>query len=135
MKFNFQYFRWFVLLFLVEVGIERFTHDAFIRPFVGDFLVVILIYCFIKSFLNTPLYPTAITVLLFSWLIEWLQYYHWVDLLGLSHSRFASIILGTHFSWIDLLMYTLGILLVVFIEKTKTNCSNTKSQKPNSFSI
>lgn len=121
MKFNSSYFGWFILLFLIEVCIERFIHDAFIRPFVGDFLVVILIYCFVKSFFNTRLYPTAMGVLLFSWLVEWMQYFHWVEILGLSHSRFARAILDTHFSWIDLLMYNLGILLVIFIERQKPN--------------
>lgn len=119
LKFNIKYFGWFSFLLLTEICIERFTHDAFIRPFVGDFLVVILIYCFIKSFISTPVYATALGVLIFSWWIEWMQYFHWVDRLGLSHSYFASVVLGNFFSWVDLLMYTLGILLVVLVEEIK----------------
>jgi len=119
LKFNISYFSWFILLLLIEICIERFTHDAFIRPFVGDFLVVILIYCFIKSFIITPVYATAFGVLVFSWFIEWMQYFHWVDRLGLSHSHFANVVLGNYFSWVDLLMYSLGILTIIVIEEIK----------------
>jgi hypothetical protein len=96
---------------------RKFTHDAFIRPFVGDFLVVILLYCLVKSFTRTAVYPTAIAVFLFSWFVEWMQYFHWVDRLGLDHSYFARMLLGNYFSWVDLLMYTLGILLVIVVER------------------
>ena len=117
--FNFNYFTWFILLFATEICIERFAHDNFVRPFVGDFLVVILLYCLVKSFTRIAVYPTVIAVLLFSWFIEWMQYFHWVDRLGLNHSYFASMLLGNYFSWVDLLMYTLGILLVIVVEKIK----------------
>ncbi|MFT5385169.1 MAG: hypothetical protein ACI81W_002574, partial [Saprospiraceae bacterium] len=36
-------------LFLIEVGIAVFIQDRIIRPYIGDLLVVILIYCFIRS--------------------------------------------------------------------------------------
>jgi len=80
------------------------------------FLVVILIYCFVKSFLNTPVIATALAVLLFSYAIETLQYFHLVDILGLEKSTVARIIIGTSFAWTDLLAYTLGILLILIIE-------------------
>ncbi len=119
LRFNTNYFTWFILLFATETCIERFAHDNFVRPFVGDFLVVILLYCLVKSFTRTAVYPTAIAVFLFSWFVEWMQYFHWVDRLGLNHSYFASMLLGNYFSWADLLMYTLGILLVIVVEKIK----------------
>ena len=39
------YFYWTIVLFFVEVLIALFVHDGIIRPFLGDVLVVILIYC------------------------------------------------------------------------------------------
>lgn len=116
MKFNPRYFVYTILLFVTEVLIALFVHDQFIRPYVGDFLVVILIYCFVKSFLNTPVVPTAIAVLLFAYLVELLQYFHIVEVLGLQHSRAARIIIGSSFEWQDILAYTLGILAVVLVE-------------------
>ncbi len=115
-QFHKKYFLFALLLFLTEVFIAIYLHDAIIRPYGGDFLVVILIYCFVKSFLNAPVKITALVVLLFSYLIETLQYFHLVDLLGLGKSTIARIVIGTSFAWTDLLAYTLGILLVLIIE-------------------
>lgn len=109
-----------LLLFITEVLIALFVHDQFIRPYIGDFLVVILIYCFVKSFLNTPVIPTAIGVLLFAYTVELLQYFRIVEVLGLQHSRAARIIIGSSFEWQDMLAYTMGILMVILIEKRNT---------------
>lgn len=119
LKFQLKYFIPFIILFLVEVLIALFFHDRFIRPFIGDVLVVILIYCFIKSFLDTPVIITAIAVLLFAYLIETLQYFHIVNILGLQNSTVARIVIGTSFEWTDLLAYTLGIALVILVEKKR----------------
>ena len=97
--------------------IAIFAHDQFIRPFVGDVLVVILIYCSIMSFLRTRVIPTAIFVLLFAYTLEILQYFRIVEVLGLQTSRIARIVIGTTFEWTDLLAYTLGIGLVLILEK------------------
>ncbi len=124
MKFNPRYFVCTVLLFVTEVLIALFVHDQFIRPYVGDFLVVILIYCFVKSFLNIPVVPTALGVLVFAYTVELLQYFRIVEVLGLQHSRAARIIIGSAFEWRDMLAYTMGILTVVLVEKKQTK--NTK---------
>ncbi len=113
-----------LLLFITEVIIALFVHDQFIRPYIGDFLVVILIYCFVKSFLNTPIVPTALGVLLFAYTVELLQYFRIVEVLGLQDSRAARIIIGSSFEWQDMLAYTLGIMAVVLLEKG--NIKNTK---------
>jgi len=105
-----------VLLFIVEVCIALFAHDRFIRPFVGDFLVVIFLYCLSKAFLDISTLKTAICILLFAFFVEYLQYVGIVNLLGLRDSRLANIIIGNSFEWTDLLAYSLGILTVVFVE-------------------
>jgi len=117
LQFNRKYFILATLLFITEVLIALYLHDSIIRPYGGDFLVVILIYCFVKSFVNTPVLPTAIAVLLFSYMIEALQYIHIVDRLGLQNSKLASTIIGTSFAWTDIFAYTLGISAVLYIEK------------------
>jgi hypothetical protein len=119
LKFDKTYFLLFCLLFLVEVLIALYVHDSIIRPYVGDLLVVILIYCFIKSFLDVRVFPTAIFVLLFSFSVEVLQYFTIVEKLGLEKSKVASTIIGTSFEWIDLLAYLGGIIIVLVIEKTR----------------
>ena len=101
-------------------------HDAFIRPYGGDFLVVMLIYCFEKSFFNTPPFITACWVLVFAYVVEISQYFHLVTLLGWDHSKAARIIMGTSFSFTDLLTYTLGIGTVLLIEKLLHHGRSTK---------
>jgi DNA integrity scanning protein DisA with diadenylate cyclase activity len=116
LSFNSKYFSLVLLLLVTEIVIGTWVHDSFIRPFGGDFLVVILIYCMVKSFIDTPVSPTILGVLLFAYIVEISQYFHLVNLLGLERSAVARIIMGTSFSWMDILMYTLGMLLVLIVE-------------------
>jgi Protein of unknown function (DUF2809) len=116
-RFNPVYLVWATVLLLVEIGIALFVHDAIIRPYIGDVLVVILMYCAVKAFLNTAVLPTAIGVLLFAFTIEVLQYLNVVKLLGLQHSSFAKTVIGTSFEWIDIAAYIAGTGLVLIAEK------------------
>ena len=51
-EINKKYLFCFIILFLIESLIAIFIHDNFIRPYLGDLLVIILIYCFISIFLK-----------------------------------------------------------------------------------
>jgi hypothetical protein len=119
LTFNFRYFTATIILFITEVLITLYVHDSIIRPYIGDLLVVILIYCFVKSYFNFSAKHTAIGVLLFSYATEVMQYFHVVTLLGLQHSRLARIVIGTSFSWEDIIAYTAGIIIVLLIERKK----------------
>lgn len=119
--FNKHYFFLTLFLFAIEIYIAKYIHDDVIRPYIGDMLVVILIYCFVKSFIATKVLPTAFAVLLFSYLIETLQYLKIVNILGLQKYKLARIIIGTSFSWADILMYSIGIAIVIVVEKTREN--------------
>lgn len=115
--FNKNYFAVTILLFIIEVLIALFVNDMFIRPYLGDVLVVILIYCFIKSFFKLPILPVAIFVLIFSFTIEFLQYLNIVEKLHLENSKIARTVLGTSFAWVDLLCYIIGIAVVILVER------------------
>lgn len=115
--FNKNYFGFTILIFFIEVLIALYINDRFVRPYLGDVLVVILIYCFLKSFLKLPTLTVAIAVLAFSFTIEFLQFLNIVEKLGLEKSKIARTVIGTSFSWIDLLTYIIGITIVLIIEK------------------
>jgi hypothetical protein len=117
--FNKNYFTLFLLILATEFIIALYIHDAFIRPYVGDVLVVVLIYCFVKAFLNTLALPTALGVLIFSYVVETLQYFNIVEVIGLGHSRVARIVIGSSFSWLDILSYTAGIAIVLLTERRR----------------
>lgn len=118
MKFTFNkfYFIWSLLLFGTEVLIALYTTN-WIRAYFGDFLVVILLYCLIKSFFLVRNDYALTGVLLFSYLIETLQYFRFVEIIRLDHIPIANTLIGTSFSWIDMLMYTLGILFTAILER------------------
>jgi hypothetical protein len=127
LRFNKVYFCLTVLLLSIEVFIALYVHDAIIRPYIGDLLVVILMYTFIKSFLNTPVLPTVIGVLLFSYLVEFLQYCRLINILGLQDSKIASTLIGVSFEWIDMLAYTAGAALILAGESLIGRKENTRS--------
>ena len=117
MKFRRHYLVLASVIFIIEILIALFAHDKIVRPYIGDFLVVILIYCFLKSFIDISILKAAISVLIFSYFIEILQHFNIVGRLGLQNSRLARTIIGTSFEWVDLIAYTLGILAVLYFEK------------------
>jgi hypothetical protein len=114
-QFHPYYFLATILLFLIEVLIAIYVDDNFIRPYGGDYLVVILLFCFLKTFIKISTPWAAAGVLLFAYLIETLQYFDLVGKLGLKHSRIANIVIGNSFAWMDMLAYTLGIMTVVIV--------------------
>ena len=116
-QFNRNYFILTILFFLTEVAIALFVHDNFIRPYFGDFLVVILLYCFLKAFVKISVLVAASLVLLFSFAIETAQYFNTVEKIGMQDSKIATVVLGNSFAWMDLLAYTLGIVSVIVVEK------------------
>ena len=107
--------RWFYAicfagLFVVETLIALFVRDAFIRPYMGDVLVVILIYCFVRMFITRPLRWLPLWIFLFACCIETLQYLQLVTLLGLQNCTLARVVLGTSFSWWDIVCYAVVCL-------------------------
>src|SRR3954469_23359590 len=117
--FRLGYFLLTLFLFIVEVLIALYVHDKIIRPYIGDVLVVILIYCFCRSFLRVPVKPLAISVLLFAFLIELLQYFQIVRVLGLQDSKIARTVIGVGFEWLDLVAYMVGFVMVLAVEKRR----------------
>jgi hypothetical protein len=117
LTFNYRYFLLALIFFAVELLIALFVHDSVIRPYGGDYLVVMLIYAAVRTFINGYPWKIALGVLLFSCVLEVLQYYHIVDRLGLSGNPLARTVIGYGFSWWDILAYTLGVVTILMMEK------------------
>ena len=130
-RFDKTYFLFALVLFIIEICIAVFVRDSFVRPYVGDYLVVILIYCAVRTVLNAPVINVAIAVLLFSFAIETLQYFHLVNRLGLQNNIVARTVIGYGFEWLDLVAYSLGIITVLVWERRKLN--NRKKYNTSSF--
>ena len=123
-KNRFIYLSLAIALLAIEVFIAlKVPSTSFIRHSLGDFLVVILMYFSIKSIFNINVKTLAIAICLFAFALEFTQYFHVLDLLEIKN-RFIRVILGTSFSFEDLLMYALGSVTayladIFFDKKTK----------------
>ncbi|MEO6289267.1 MAG: DUF2809 domain-containing protein [Ginsengibacter sp.] len=49
-------------------------------------------------------------------MVDFFQYLNLIKWLGLQNSKFAKVILGTSFEWMDLVAYTVCNVLVIAIE-------------------
>lgn len=111
------YFGCSLILLGTEIFIAAKMHDRILRPYAGDYLVVILLYCLVRAFTSVPVTTAALSVLIFSYAVEVSQYFHLADRLGFKERSLARVLLGSYFTWVDMLMYTLGILTVLGFEK------------------
>lgn len=116
-RFDIKSFLLFILIFITEVVIALYVRDRIVRPYGGDVLVVIMIYYFVKAFVKTkPLYISLAT-LLFAYAIEIAQYFDMVKVLGVQDNKVLAVVLGSSFSWGDMLAYTLGALICLLIDR------------------
>lgn len=102
---------------MIEVLIALYVKDNIIRPYGGDVIVIALIYTFILTFIEANKMRIAIFVLLYAFLIEYLQYLNIVDVLGLSDNKLMVIIIGTSFAWLDMLCYLIGFVITLLSER------------------
>nr|WP_255702498.1 DUF2809 domain-containing protein [Salinimicrobium sediminilitoris] len=100
--------------------IAAFVQDCFIRPYGGDFLVVIFLYCLLKSFFRLPVKNAILGVLLFAFAVEGSQHFKLIYLLGMQDNTIASAVMGNHFELLDMLLYTLGALAIFGTEKLRS---------------
>ena len=105
-----------VVLVLIEVCIARFVHDKIIRPYVGDILVVMCVWGFVRIFVPEGCRLLPLWVFLFAVFVEVLQYFEIVSKLGLSGNRFLSVLVGGTFDWVDIACYVAGCLILAAAE-------------------
>ncbi|MGC1471745.1 MAG: DUF2809 domain-containing protein [Psychroserpens sp.] len=115
-RFHSMFFASALFLLAVEIIIALYLSAGFIRHTVGDFLVVILMYCSMRAISNIKAISCAIMVLSFSFLIEFLQLFNLLDVLDLRNNNLAVIILGSTFEISDLIAYTFGAITIYLID-------------------
>ncbi|MBL0043513.1 MAG: DUF2809 domain-containing protein [Flavobacteriales bacterium] len=107
-----------LVLLAIEACIALFAHDRFVRPYVGDVLVIPLLYFAAKAFFDIWPMRLAIIVLLFACVVEASQYLGLIEHLGLSQSGLAKVILGNTFQWGDVVAYVIGTCLALLMDRT-----------------
>lgn len=101
----------FLLILIAEICIALFIHDDFVRPYIGDVLVTVLICALLRIFIPEGVKLLPLYVFLFAVLVEILQYIDIVKLLGLESNSFLSTIIGRTFSLHDILCYGVGCVV------------------------
>lgn len=101
----------FALLLGTEIIIGRFAH-GFIRAYIGDVLVIPLIYCFVRIFYVgknrlLPLFVGSLGII-----AEGLQYFDLCGLLGIEKNSILGIMLGSHADLNDIICYAVGTALI-----------------------
>ena len=104
-------------LLAVEVCFALFVNDAFIRPYVGDMLVTLLLCCLCRVIVPNKVRLLLLYVFIFAACVEVSQYFDLVALLGLADNRILSIALGRTFSWIDIGCYAVGCVAAFLLDQ------------------
>ncbi|WP_440886451.1 DUF2809 domain-containing protein [Vibrio campbellii] len=106
-----------LVCFIALVVIALFVRDSFIRPTVGDVLVVVWLYYFLASLFSMPVNWLVSLVVLIAFAVELGQLLQVAAWLGIEPSSPLAVILGATFDWKDLLAYFIGGLLCWWMEK------------------
>ena len=107
---------YYALLSAVLLGTEIYigacTH-GWVRTSLGDILVIPLIYCLVRIFIPRVL-PRVMPLIMcgIGFAAEIGQYFKLYELLGFAPHSLGAIILGTGFTWDDLLAYMAGTVLI-----------------------
>lgn len=109
-----QYF--ILILIVILLGITSRKIDG-VPTFFGDTLYAVMIYFGMRMFfINLNLKKIAILALLFCFGIEFLQLYDAQWMLKIRRTTLGHYALGQGFLWSDLAYYTLGVLIVYWID-------------------
>ena len=101
-----------LFIFLIEVAIAKeIIRGPYVRGSIGDILVIMLIYAFIRGTLGLKPLVTASLAFGFGVCAESLQYFHLADRLGLEPDGILHTVLGNTATFSDLVMYAIGGLL------------------------
>ena len=102
MKKRIFYIISFLVIFCIEVFIALYVRDSFVRPYMGDALVVVLVYSFVRIFIPTGVPRLPFYVFLFACFVE---------------VRALRIILGSTFDWKDIVCYGAGCIFIFLFEQ------------------
>lgn len=106
----------FFFLSLCFIIVQFFDSNRLIRGFLGDLVIVMVLYSFFKSIADFDSVKLSIFIISFSFLLETLQYFKIILLLGFKENYLTKIIFGSVFDPFDLLAYLIGVFLIFSID-------------------
>ncbi len=115
LKSRLSYFALIGITIIVGLLSRQFV---FVPLFIGDILWALMVYFIMRFlFIDEPVKFIVISSLLFCYAIEFSQLYKapWIN--NLRHTLFGRLVLGEGFLWSDLLCYTVGVAIGVWVER------------------
>lgn len=73
-------------------------------------MVVCVIYTLIRVFIPNRFKMLPLWIFIFSTFVEFMQYINVISILGLENNVFFRTLIGTSFSWIDMICYLIGCI-------------------------
>ena len=114
-RFHLGYFLLSLLFFLIEIAIAKYV-TGWIRSYLGDVLVIMLIYSAVMTIIKLNKKVVVLLTLILAFAIEFSQYFKLAELLGFEKGSIAYIVLGNTFSVEDLICYLVGGFVILIIE-------------------
>ncbi|MBP5346683.1 MAG: DUF2809 domain-containing protein [Bacteroidales bacterium] len=100
------------LLVLIPLGLLSRRVNA-LPDETGDALWAMMVFCFWRILLvNRPLKVVAAIALVHSFVVEFSQLLTFPWLVSFRHTFIGHMLLGQGFLWIDLIAYTVGVLII-----------------------
>ena len=115
-----------LILLMAEVLIALYVHDDFIRPYVGDILVVIVIYTFIRIIVPEKCRLLPLYIFIFATGVELLQLANITEILGVEDNQFLKTLIGSVFDIKDIVCYAVGCVILCVYEWERTRKNNDR---------
>ena len=109
-RMRLRYFIIFSALTVLIILIAVYIDDGFIRPYFGDTLAAAAVYFFACTVLKKIPELLALYVFIFTVIVELMQFFNVLALIGLSENKAFSVITGSTFDFADILCYFAGCL-------------------------
>ena len=106
----------FAALMLTEILIAAFVKGGFVRSYLGDVFITLLICFFVQALFKKTIKFLPLYVFIFSVIVEVCQYFDLVKLLGLENYRLISVWFGRSFSFYDIICYAVGCALFFAVD-------------------
>ena len=115
-----------VLILAVEIYIAVCVNGGFVRHYLGDVLVVILLYVLVRAIFSVTPSNLALKIFTFAAALELAQYFGAVQILGIEN-KILKVMIGGTFDLADLLCYAVGCVLAGVYEKFESKIWQRKN--------
>ena len=105
----------FIILLCIEIFIAVYIHDDIIRPYIGDIIVIPVLYSLIRIFIPEKCRLMPLYIFIFSVFTEFMQYIKIMDILHIEN-KILRTIMGTSFSYVDIICYFIGTIIITIWE-------------------